>query len=234
MHVSSASVVAAVATVAATSAAAVWCYLRRGHGLSAQEYVDALGLIPHPEGGYFRETFRAGSKPMASKGKTDDAGDLMATSKPDGKPREGGQRNVLTSIYYCLTTDSPRQWWANNMSDHIHYWHGGGSLTYHIVHPDGTYERQVLGPRADQGETLQLIVRGGSFKCAHLEPGAGEFVLLGEGVAPGFDFRDFAFVSAPELQALLPRTRFAELRSFLKEQPENEFDNYYDKPKTRS
>ena len=47
------------------------------------------------------------------------------------------------------------------------------------MHPDGKYERQVLGPRADRGEVLQLIVRGGSFKCAHLEPGAGDFVLLG-------------------------------------------------------
>ena len=109
----------------------------------------------------------------------------MAASKPDGKSREGGQRNVLTSIYYCLTTDSPRQWWAHNMSDHIHYWHGGGSLTYHVVHPDGRYERHVLGPRADRGETMQLTVRGGSFKCAHLEAGCGDFVLLGEAVAPG-------------------------------------------------
>ena len=40
----------------------------------------------------------------------------------------------------------------------------------------------------------------GSFKCAHLEAG-NDFVLLGEGVAPGFDFRDFAFVTAAELAA---------------------------------
>ena len=50
----------------------------------------------------------------------------------------------------------------------------------------------------------RLIVRGGSFKCAHLEPGSGDFALLGEGVAPGFDFRDFAFVTATELRSLLP------------------------------
>ena len=50
--------------------------------------------------------------PTRAQGKTDEGGDLMASAKPDGKPREGGQRNVLTSIYYCLTTDSPRQWWA--------------------------------------------------------------------------------------------------------------------------
>jgi predicted cupin superfamily sugar epimerase len=223
-----------VAGGVAAGAAVMYVWMRWRMGLGAQQYVEALGLIAHPEGGFFRETFRSGSVPMSSKGKTDEASaDLMESSKPDGSLREGKVRNHLTSIYYCLTTDSPRQWWANNMSDHIHYWHGGGALTYHIVHPDGRYERSVLGPRADRGEVLQLIVRGGSFKCAHLEPGNGEFVLLGEGVAPGFDFRDFAFVSAAELKALVPAERFAALKTFLKEQPEKDFDDYYDKPTTR-
>ena len=59
-------------------------------------------------------------------------------------------------------------------------------------------------------------------------------MLLGEGVAPGFDFRDFAFVSAPELKALLPAAKYDELKGFLKEAPEADFDEYYDKPTTRS
>jgi hypothetical protein len=71
--------------------------------MSAQQYVDALGLIAHPEGGYFRETFRAGSAPMSTKGKTDESADLMPTPS-----RAGGVRNPLTSIYYMLTTgDEP-------------------------------------------------------------------------------------------------------------------------------
>ena len=227
-----------VAAGAALGVVATYAYMRSSKSLSAQDYVESLGLISHPEGGYFRETFRAGSLPMTTKGKTDDASPAMHLTnavKPDGKTKRvgGGKRNMLTSIYYCLTSDSPRQWWANNMSDHIHYWHGGGALTYHLVHPDGSYERCVLGPRADKGHVLQLIVKGGSFKCAHLEPGSGDFVLLGEGVAPGFDFRDFAFVTAPELRALVPPERFAQLKGFLKEQPEDEFDSYYDKPTTR-
>jgi len=193
--------------------------------MTVLQYVEAFGLIPHPEGGYFRETYRSGSVPMSSKGKTDaDASrnSLMAVDRVDG------QRNVLTSIYYCLTTDSPRQWWANNMSDHIHYWHGGGALTYHVVNPDGSHERTVLGPRAHLGEVMQLAVRGGSFKCAVLEPGNGEFVLLGEAVAPGFDFRDFAFVSPAELKALVPdEGLYEQLKPNLKEQPETEFDDYY-------
>ena len=51
-------------------------------------------------------------------------------------------------------------------------------------------------------------------------------------IAPGFDFRDFAFVTATELRALLPAERYSQLKDFLKEKPENEFDDYYDKPTT--
>jgi len=82
---------------------------------------------------------------------------------------------------------------------------------------------------------LQLIVRGGSFKCAHLEKRAGDFVLLGEGVAPGFDFRDFiALGSAPELKALVQADKYAELKSFLKEGPKSDFDDYYGTPTTHA
>jgi predicted cupin superfamily sugar epimerase len=221
-------------------AALMWWWAKRSTftlagKLSEKEYVDLLGLIPHPEGGFFVETFRSGATPMESRGKTAESGDLMRAVQPKGigghdagKPRVGGERNVLTSIVYCLTTESPRQWWANNMSDHIHYWHGGGSLAYHVVHPDGRYEKIVLGPRADRGERVQVVVRGGSFKCAMLEEGS--FVMLGEAVAPGFDFRDFAFVTAPELKKIMP-DRYGEFRSWLKEKPESEFDEYYDESK---
>mmetsp|Transcript_20575 Transcript_20575/g.55450 ORF Transcript_20575/g.55450 Transcript_20575/m.55450 type:complete len:218 (+) Transcript_20575:3-656(+) len=188
---------------------------------SRDSLAKSLGLIAHPEGGFFLETYRAGSTPMESRGKTDEVGALMAAAD-----RTGGKRNTLTSIYYMLTADSPRQWWANNMSDHVHYHHGGGRIIYRIVHPDGRLTTHTLGP-----ECPQLVVLGGCFKCAELEAGA-EYGLLGEAVSPGFDFRDFAFVTAEELAGLVSREAFADLQFFLKAKPESEFDDYYDKPKT--
>ncbi|KAG8466886.1 hypothetical protein KFE25_008265 [Diacronema lutheri] len=181
----------------------------------AASIAQKLGLIPHPEGGFFLETFRAGAPPMASRGQTDTTGTLVATLA-----REGGQRNTLTSIYYMLTAESPKQWWANNISDHVHYWHGGGEVTYRVVGRDGVLSTHTLGPACPQ-----LVVRGGSFKCAQLAAGA-KYTLLGEAVAPGFDFRDFQFVSQQELDALVPE-QARMLASWVKEQPESQFDEYY-------
>lgn len=182
-----------------------------------EAYVSLLGLIQHPEGGFFRETVRSGAEPMASKGKTDLAGDLMPTPG-----REGGQRNVMTSIYYMITADHPFQNWVNNTSDHVHYWHAGAELVYHLVSPEGFLSTHVLGPASPQ-----LLVRGKTIKCAELS--GGDFALIGEGVAPGFDFRDFHFVSASELRGLLTDgDQFKRMARFLKEPVDDDFDRYYE------
>jgi len=215
--------IAAAAALGAAGALILSRVLGGQHKLQPQQVAEALGMIPHPEGGYFLETFRSGSTPMASKGKTDAQGVVMDTDRS-----QGGKRNVMTSIYYMLTAESPRQWWANNMSDHVHYWHGGSSITYHVIHPDGKYEKVTLGPNVTTGEKPQLVVKGGSFKCAHLE--AGDYGLLGEGVAPGFDFHDFQFVSAEDLKTLAPG-QYEALKGFVKDLPDSEFDSYYTKHK---
>lgn len=185
-------------------------------GPGAAAIASALGLIPHPEGGYFLETFRAGATPMLSRGQTDTTGTLVATPA-----REGRERNSLTSIYYMLTRDSPRQWWANNISDHVHYWHGGGEVVYRVIERDGVLSTHTLGPKQPQ-----LVVRGGAYKCAQLDPSA-EYALLGEAVAPGFDFRDFKFVTVDDLVALVP-TQAVALSDWVKKQPETVFDDYYE------
>lgn len=218
----------AVAAAVAGACGAVVVYavrraFRRGPaiapGASAAAVASALGLIPHPEGGFFLETFRAGAAPMSSRGQTDAAGALVATPA-----RAGGERNSLTSIYYMLTRDSPRQWWANNVSDHVHYWHGGGEVIYRLIDQDGVLSMHTLGPLQPQ-----LVVRGGCLKCAQLAAGA-EYALLGEAVAPGFDFRDFKFVSVDELAALVPR-QVKGLKGWVKPKPETEFGAYYGRKK---
>jgi len=77
-----------------------------------QQLVDQLGLIPHPEGGFFREVYRSGAQPMASKGETDPAGATFATA--DRTPPE---RNVMTSIYWLLNRESPVGWWCRWVPD---------------------------------------------------------------------------------------------------------------------
>ena len=193
--------------------------------------IARLGLVPHPEGGFFVETYRAGRAPMSSRGKTafdDDArrrdDDAAATTRRTDD-EDDGTRNQMTSIYYMLTRDSDHQWWAMNASDHVHYHHAGGAVTYHLVSADGTYARRTLGSDVENGETPQLVVAGGTYKAAVLAPGA-EFALIGEGVSPGFDFRDFEFVSA---SALMSRNAacFDDANHLVKPSPEDTFDHYY-------
>ena len=105
-----------------------------------EEFISQLGMIPHPEGGFFVETYRSGSVPMTSRGLTDKDGELMTTNR--GPTPE---RNVMTSIYYMLTAERPHQDWVNNMSDHVHYHHAGGTLIYNLVLPDGTFVERRLG-----------------------------------------------------------------------------------------
>jgi predicted cupin superfamily sugar epimerase len=198
--------------------------------------IAKLGMVPHPEGGFFVETYRTGTTPMRTRGKTStveetrDAADALAPTSRRASDDDDGARNCMTSIYYMLTRESAFQYWACNESDHVHYHHAGASVTYHLTRPDGTYERKVLGQRVERGEVLQLVVRGGTFKAAVLESG-GEFALIGEGVAPGFDFRDFAFVTDAQLASRNPAA-YDETRQWIKPVPEDTFDHYYSKSST--
>ena len=194
-----------------------------------ESMIARLGLIPHPEGGFFVETYRTGCAPMTSRGKTafdreTKREDGCATSRrTDDEDR--GTRNHMTSIYYMLTRESDHQWWALNESDHVHYHHAGGAVTYHLARSDGTYERRVLGRDVEAGQTPQLVVKGGTFKAAVLEPGT-EYAIIGEAVSPGFDFRDFRFVTAGEL-AVRNAACFDDSSHLIKPAPEDTFDHYY-------
>lgn len=147
--------------------------------MKAEEVVAALELLPHPEGeekylcvppctleavsllngrmcnagGFFKETYRSGTAPGASRGLTDADGDLMPTV------REPSERNVCTSIYYMLTREAPIGFWHKNESTIVHYWQAGNALTYLLIDPSKSpagIEKHILGPNITGGEVLQV------------------------------------------------------------------------------
>ncbi len=189
--------------------------------IDARDLIQSLGLIPHPEGGYFREVYRSGAPPMASKGLTDPAGSLIATE------RTPAERNVITSIYWLLDRSMSVGYWCKNLSDHVHYYHAGATLTYFIIHPDGRLETQRLGPDLRGGDAMQIAVKGGCWKASHLRE--GEYCLIGEAVAPGFDFRDFCWGSAEELARAFPSilTTQKHLLDYVKPDLRRNFEDYY-------
>jgi uncharacterized protein len=192
---------------------------------TAEELVKLLNLIPHPEGGFFVETYRSGSVPMESKGQTqydvppdDRNAALVTTVGRQGRRPDGNcQRNALTSICFCPTLKSPIQPLVQNESDHAHYYQGGLPMRYHIFDvATNELKSVVLGPDLKDGHVMQFFVKGGQWKCGRMLtnyndalPDAdratkaitADYTLLAEAVGPGFDFYDFHFVQEAELRS---------------------------------
>ncbi|WP_214412947.1 cupin domain-containing protein [Sphaerisporangium fuscum] len=135
---------------------------------------EALGLLPHPEGGWYRETWR--------------------TSVGFEPPGYGGPRRSATGIYFLLQPGEESVWHVVR-SDEVWFWHRGGPLTLVL---GGTGERPgaersvTLGPGVENGEVPQALVPAGTWQAAR--PAGGEAVLVSCVVSPGFDFADFRAV----------------------------------------
>ncbi len=144
--------------------------------LSAADIIARLSLQPHPEGGYFRETFRDTSR-------TEDG------------------RSVSTAIYFLLARGESSHW---HRIDAVEIWHyyAGSALTLRIADAQG--ERTiVLGPDLAAGEMLQAIVPPNAWQAA---ASTGDWTLVGCTVAPGFDFATFELAPKDWMPSRLPHT----------------------------
>jgi len=192
-----------------------------------QSIVNTLEVLAHPEGGYFIETYRSGSTPMASKGLTAMDGVTMPTE------REGCDRNHMTSMIFMATEDAQGSilYFGKNLSDHVHYYHGGGSYTYITIDPaTGATKEEVLGPNVVKGEKLQIVFPHGVYKGGYLNKSdlKENYCLIGEAVAPGFDFRDFQFVTEVEVEAAVKsKANFDKYLQYVKPDKRRNFDDYY-------
>jgi predicted cupin superfamily sugar epimerase len=129
---------------------------------TAAELVARLELKPHPEGGYYRETFR-------------------------DKRVDTNGRSFSTAIYFLLTRGERSQW---HRIDAVEVWHyyAGSALTLRIAHDGCTQHTVRLGPDVSQGERPQAIVPAQAWQTAET---CGDWTLLGCTVAPGFEFAGF-------------------------------------------
>ncbi len=149
-------------------------------GAAAEELIRRLRLEPHPEGGFFRETYRS----------------HLPVTTPHG------ERAASTAIYFLLREGELSRL-HRIKSDELWHFHAGGPLTVAALLPDGSVRRSVLGPDPAAGQAFQLTVPAGSWFGARPEPGAG-FTLAGCTVAPGFDFADFELADRAELLRRYP------------------------------
>ena len=192
----------------------------------AKTLISSLGLIQHPEGGYFKEMYRSGAPTMESMGKTDERGRMMVAEGV-----KGGRRNEMTSIYWMATHEQYFLWMGLNVSPHVHFYHGGNPFTYILFYPDGTIEEITMGPDPTAGHVMQMVVPTGTFKAGYMaKKEEGSFFLVGEAVSPGFDFRDFKFISFDELASRIGSEKAEFYRGFLHDDPAaKNFDAFYNK-----
>ncbi len=155
--------------------------------MNARQWKDRLDLQPHPEGGFFRETYRS-------------AEGIPVDSLPSRFP---GDRVFSTAIYYLLETG---QFSAFHRIRSDEMWHFYDGDPLEIVLLGGTTGTNSIRMGRDDGCELQAVVPAGIWFAARCVPGSS-FSLCGCTVAPGFDFADFEMADRDDLCRAFPADR---------------------------
>lgn len=148
--------------------------------MNANYYITTLNLEKHPEGGYYKETYRSDE----------------IVSIDDRK------RNVGTSIYFLLESRDVSHF-HKLKSDEIFHFHDGSPLEIYIIDSEGELTRHVLGLDIKKGEYPQILIPRGSIFGAEVI-NKNSFTLVGCTVFPGFSFEDFELLDRKYLLKLYP------------------------------
>lgn len=149
-----------------------------------QQIIQFYQLLPHPEGGYYKETYRSAEL-------------IPLNSLPE---RFTGERNFSTAIYFLLVENSFSAF-HRIQSDECWHFYTGDSVDIHVLHPNGNYELIKLGNNIEIGEQYQAMVPAGAWFASKTN---GNYSLVGCTVSPGFDFADFELANAVELASQFP------------------------------
>src|SRR6478609_3445758 len=147
----------------------------------AERIVRELDLAPHPEGGFYRETFRSS---------------LVLSGLPHGAPRAAS-----TAIYFLLPGGTFSAFHAVTSDEAWHHY-DGDPLELEVIGTDGVAVRYVLGKALHDGQVPQAVVPAGAWQAAR--PLGDRYALVGCTVSPGFDFADFEMPPRAELLRRLP------------------------------
>jgi predicted cupin superfamily sugar epimerase len=150
--------------------------------MTSEEIIKQLQLQPHPEGGFYKETYRS-------------------TMDLDIYGFEG-KRQLATGIYYLVLAGHISAFHRIKQDEMWHFYKGG-SLELHIIRKTGHYDKVVLGNQLHQGEVPQYLVEAGDYFAACVQQGTN-YALMGCTVSPGFDFRDFEMPSRASLTKQFP------------------------------
>ena len=155
--------------------------------LSTSNHIDQIiqtfDLLPHPEGGYFKETYRSSTEVKL--------------------PEFEGKRTYGTAIYYLLKSENFSAFHRIKQDETWHFY-DGSALNLHVITKEGIYQLIKIGRNVTNGEVFQFTVEAGDWFGASVSE-VDSFSLCGCTVAPGFDFRDFEMPDPDELIKVFPQ-----------------------------
>lgn len=155
--------------------------------LSIDEIVTHYQMLPHPEGGFYKETYRSAER-----------------IQKDGLPnRFEGDRYFGTAIYFLLGQGNFSAF-HRIKSDEIWHFYAGQALEIFVLQDNGELKIIQLGNQIQAGQTFQATVPAGAWFASRPASNTS-YSLVGCTVAPGFDFADFELAKAEELVELFPQ-----------------------------
>ena len=138
--------------------------------MKALELIGQLSLLPHPEGGWYREVYRSRERVQTRR----------------------GLRSALTTIHYLLEQQQLSRWHVVESAEIWHFYDGAPLELFEYVPATRHLTRHLLGGVPDGNESV-VVIEAGVWQAARSR---GDFSLVGCTVGPGFEFEDFRFVTA--------------------------------------
>jgi len=153
----------------------------------AKEYITKFQLKRHPEGGYYKELYRAGEIIL-----------------PDQLPkRYRSSRSFSTSIYFLLEGNQVSTF-HRLKSDELWHFYDGSTIIIYTINENGELKTQKLGNNIKDGESFQVQIKHNNWFGAELLD-KSSFALIGCTVSPGFEFDDFELANRNELIKTYPK-----------------------------
>ena len=153
--------------------------------------IETLGLVAHPEGGYYTETYRSGERVRPADGR--------------------GERPALTTIYFLLPAGA-RSRWHRVSSDEVWHFYEGAPLELLALTPDlASLRTHNLGPLTGS-QAPARVIPAGYWQAAR---STGAYTLVGCTVGPGFEFADFTLLSDEPEAAALVRAGYPEVEPWV-------------------
>lgn len=153
--------------------------------INVDYWINHLSLLPHPEGGYYKEMYRSSET-------------ISSSALPN---RFEGDRQFSTAIYFLLRSED-HSVFHRIKSDEVWHFYQGSTLLIYVLQQN-ELKIYKLGSDLEKGESLQVVIPANCWFGAHVEQ-QNSFALCGCTVAPGFDFRDFEMAERHELLKKYP------------------------------